>query len=86
MSVTLNFDMARYADALQAMEKGTKMEHEAYLLMKYPPDMQILLDRPVVVLDKYGIIVMWYLPGAIDPAIKVSAVDLPIVIMLTISA
>ncbi|KAG2112326.1 uncharacterized protein F5147DRAFT_572755 [Suillus discolor] len=32
--------------------------------------MQILLDRPMVVLDKYGIIVMWYLPSAIDPAIQ----------------
>ncbi|KAG1771581.1 hypothetical protein EV702DRAFT_977334, partial [Suillus placidus] len=30
------------------------------------------LDRPAVVCDKFGIIVFWYLPGAIDLAIQVS--------------
>ncbi|KAG2103990.1 uncharacterized protein F5147DRAFT_775701 [Suillus discolor] len=52
--VAINFDMARYADLLHAMEK----------------DALIFLDRPAVVCDKYGIIVLWYLPGAIDPLIQ----------------
>lgn len=65
--------MAQYADILHAMEKGTKNEREEYLLRRYLPDTLILLDWLAVVCDKYGIIVLWYLPGAIDPLIQVSS-------------
>ncbi|KAG1851362.1 hypothetical protein F4604DRAFT_1934027 [Suillus subluteus] len=68
--VTINFDMVRYVDALQMMEKGIKPEHEENLLACYPPDCQILLDRPAVVCDKFRVIVLWYLPSAIDLAIQ----------------
>ncbi|KAG1721137.1 hypothetical protein EDB19DRAFT_1917496 [Suillus lakei] len=64
--VTINFDVARYADALQMMENSTKPNREENLLSRYPPDRQILLDRPAVVCDKFGVIILWYLPGAID--------------------
>ncbi|KAG2747596.1 hypothetical protein P692DRAFT_20674296, partial [Suillus brevipes Sb2] len=30
------------------------------------------LDRPTVVCDKFGIIIFWYLPGAIDLAIQMA--------------
>ncbi|KAG1890017.1 hypothetical protein F4604DRAFT_1673517 [Suillus subluteus] len=59
-----------YADALQMMEKGIKPDREENLLAQYPPDREILLDRPAVVCDKFGVIVLWYLPGAIDLAIQ----------------
>jgi hypothetical protein len=70
--VNINLDVARYADVLQMKEKGIKPDREDNLLARYPPDCQILLDRPAVVCDKFGIIIMWYLPGAIDVAIQVS--------------
>ncbi|KAG1888825.1 hypothetical protein F4604DRAFT_1502486, partial [Suillus subluteus] len=65
------FDMAQYADALHMMEKGIRPDREENLLARYPPDGEILLDRPAVVCDKFGIIILWYLPGAIDLAIQV---------------
>ncbi|KAG1876242.1 hypothetical protein F4604DRAFT_1924528 [Suillus subluteus] len=68
--VTINFDIVRYADALQMMEKGIKPEREENLLTCYPPDHQILLDRPAVVCDRFRVIVLWYLSGAIDLAIQ----------------
>ena len=70
--VNINLDVARYADVLQMKEKGIKPDREDNLLAWYPPDCQILLDRLAVVCDKFGIIIMWYLPGAIDVAIQVS--------------
>ncbi|KAG1833683.1 hypothetical protein EV424DRAFT_1341557 [Suillus variegatus] len=30
----------------------------------------LILERPTVMLDRFGVIVLWYLPGAIDEAIK----------------
>ncbi|KAG1730916.1 hypothetical protein EDB19DRAFT_1912755 [Suillus lakei] len=64
--VTINFNIARYADALQMMENGTKPDREENLLSLYPPDHQILLNWPAVVCNKFGVIILWYLPGAID--------------------
>ncbi|KAG1876089.1 hypothetical protein C8R48DRAFT_759440 [Suillus tomentosus] len=43
---------------------------EEFLLTRYPPDHEIILERPAVVLNKFGLIVLWYLPGAIDAAIQ----------------
>ncbi|KAG2122146.1 uncharacterized protein EDB93DRAFT_1110971, partial [Suillus bovinus] len=60
----------RYADILHMMEKGINPAHEDRLLAWYPPDNQIHLDWPTVICDKFGIIVFWYLPGAIDLAIQ----------------
>ncbi|KAG1857766.1 hypothetical protein F4604DRAFT_1685069 [Suillus subluteus] len=60
----------RNPEALQMMETGLKSGREELLLARFPPDRQIILERPAVVLDKFGIIVLWYLPGAIDAAIQ----------------
>ncbi|KAG2103726.1 uncharacterized protein F5147DRAFT_775850 [Suillus discolor] len=68
--VTINLDMVRYSEALQMQEKGLKPGREEFLLARYPPDCEIILERPAVVLDKFGLIVLWYLPGAIDDAIQ----------------
>lgn len=74
--VTVNLDVARYADVLQMKEKGINPAREDSLLARYPPDSQILLERPAVVCDKFGIIIFWYLPGAIDGAIQVSCTQI----------
>ncbi|KAG1743909.1 hypothetical protein EDB19DRAFT_1906989 [Suillus lakei] len=64
--VTINLDVARYADVLHMMEKGINPACEDSLLAWYPPEAQIHLDRPTVVCDKFSIIIFWYLLGAID--------------------
>ncbi|KAG2108902.1 uncharacterized protein F5147DRAFT_652499 [Suillus discolor] len=68
--VTINFDMMRYSEVLQKQERGVNPCREEFLLTRYPPDHEIILERPAVVLDKFGLIVLWYLPGAIDAAIQ----------------
>ncbi|KAG1730915.1 hypothetical protein EDB19DRAFT_1912754 [Suillus lakei] len=65
-TVTINLDVARYADVLHIMEKGINPAHEDSLLAQYPPEAQIYLDQPTVVCDKFSIIIFWYLPGTID--------------------
>ncbi|KAG1735478.1 hypothetical protein EDD22DRAFT_852356 [Suillus occidentalis] len=52
------------------MAKGINPVREDSLLARYPPDSQIHLDRLAVMCDKFGIIIFWYLPGAIDGAIQ----------------
>ncbi|KAG1786191.1 uncharacterized protein HD556DRAFT_1449927 [Suillus plorans] len=64
--VTINFDMVRYSDALKMQESGINPQREQSLLERFPPVDQLLLERPAVVLDKFGLIVLWYLPGAIN--------------------
>ncbi|KAG1787304.1 uncharacterized protein HD556DRAFT_1448963 [Suillus plorans] len=68
--VTINFDMMRYSEVLQKQERGVNPGREEFLLTRYPPDREIILERPAVVLDKFGLIVLSYLPGAIDAAIQ----------------
>ncbi|KAG2119465.1 uncharacterized protein F5147DRAFT_766955 [Suillus discolor] len=68
--VTINFDMTRYSEVLQKQERGVNPGRKEFLLTRYPPDREIILERPAVVLDKFGLIVLWYLPGAIDAAIQ----------------
>ncbi|KAG1852091.1 hypothetical protein DFJ58DRAFT_728639 [Suillus subalutaceus] len=68
--VTINFDITRYSEALQTMETGLKSGREELLLAQFPLDRQIILEWPAVVLNKFGIIFLWYLPGAIDAAIQ----------------
>ncbi|KAG1838482.1 hypothetical protein C8R48DRAFT_680080 [Suillus tomentosus] len=55
---------------LQKQERGVNPGREEILLTRYPPDCEIILECPAVVLDKFGLIVLWYLPGAIDAAIQ----------------
>ncbi|KAG1786734.1 uncharacterized protein HD556DRAFT_1449392 [Suillus plorans] len=68
--VTINFDMTRYSEVLQKQERGVNPGREEFLLTRYPPDREIILECPAVVLDKFGLIVLWYLPGTIDAAIQ----------------
>ncbi|KAG1737448.1 hypothetical protein EDB19DRAFT_1909767 [Suillus lakei] len=61
-----NPDVARYADVLHMTEKGINPACGDSLLAWYPPEAQIHLDWPTVVCDKFGIIIFWYLPSAIE--------------------
>ncbi|KAG1799143.1 hypothetical protein EV424DRAFT_1546073 [Suillus variegatus] len=68
--VTINFDMMRYSKVLQKQERGVNPGCEEFFLTQYPPDHEIILECPAVVLNKFDLIVLWYLPGAIDAAIQ----------------
>ncbi|KAG1905615.1 uncharacterized protein F5891DRAFT_1182679 [Suillus fuscotomentosus] len=68
--VTINFDITRYSEVLQKQERGVSLGHEEYLLAQYLPDREIVLKHPAVVLDRFGLIMLWYLPRAIDAAIQ----------------
>ncbi|KAG1831816.1 hypothetical protein EV424DRAFT_1534070 [Suillus variegatus] len=68
--VTINFNMTRYSEVLQKQERGVNPRHEEFLLTRYPPDCEIILKHPAVVLNEFGLIVLWYLPRAIDAAIQ----------------
>ncbi|KAG1906163.1 uncharacterized protein F5891DRAFT_1182366 [Suillus fuscotomentosus] len=61
--VTINFDLVRYSEALHMQETGINSRREESLLERYPPGGQLILERPTVVLDRFGVIVLWYLPG-----------------------
>lgn len=56
---------------------GLLPRHKEILIERYLPLAQLILDRPTVVLDKFGVIVLWYLPGAIDEAIQVGVRQSP---------
>ncbi|KAG2101092.1 uncharacterized protein F5147DRAFT_776821 [Suillus discolor] len=68
--VTINFDMVQYSDALHIQETGINPRHEQSLLERFPPVGQLMLEWPTVVLDKFGLIVLWYLPGVINETIQ----------------
>ncbi|KAG2056170.1 hypothetical protein BDR06DRAFT_970294 [Suillus hirtellus] len=70
VDVTINFDMTRYSKVLQKQERGVNPRREEFLLTRYQPDHEIILEHPAVVLDKFDLIMLWYLPGAIDAAIQ----------------
>ncbi|KAG1804571.1 hypothetical protein EV424DRAFT_1544600 [Suillus variegatus] len=68
--VTINLDMVRYLEVLQMQERGLKPGRKEFLLARYLPDRDIILEHLAVVVDKFGLIVLWYLPGAIDEVIQ----------------
>lgn len=63
--------MVRYLEVLQMQERGLKPGRKEFLLARYLPDRDIILEHLAVVVDKFGLIVLWYLPGAIDEVIQV---------------
>jgi hypothetical protein len=65
--------MIRYNDALHKRSNGMVATHEDSLLEKFPHGPQRLLEKPSVILDSAGRIILWYLPDAISPWIQVSS-------------
>jgi hypothetical protein len=63
--------MVRYNESLDKSESGRNEKREASLLKKFPPEQDILLTDPAVILDSVGRIIVWYLPGAMTNMIMV---------------
>ncbi|KAG1798775.1 hypothetical protein EV424DRAFT_1546170 [Suillus variegatus] len=51
---------------LHMQESGINAWRKQSLLEQFPLVAQLMLERPTVVLNKFGLIVLWYLPGAIN--------------------
>jgi hypothetical protein len=74
--ININLDAARYAEGLGAREAGTDEAREKKIAEKpnNAPhfDPCEWRDRPLVLVDKGGIIIAWYLPGALAKMVEVS--------------
>jgi hypothetical protein len=64
--------MIQYNKALDRCSTGRTTKHEEDLLQKFPHGSQQLLNKPSVLVDSGGHIILWYLPGAISRWIQVS--------------
>ncbi|KAG2113784.1 uncharacterized protein F5147DRAFT_770427 [Suillus discolor] len=62
--VCLKIDMVRYNECLEKQESNQNEKREQTLLKKFPPDKQLVLTTPCVIIDSGGRIIVWYLPGA----------------------
>ncbi|KAG1873175.1 hypothetical protein F4604DRAFT_1925671 [Suillus subluteus] len=68
--ILLDFDIIRYNEALDKCSNGRVAKHEEALLKKFPHGSEHVLEKPSVILDSAGCIILWYLPGAISPWIQ----------------
>lgn len=68
--------MVRYNESLLQLETGRNDKREQDLLKKFPPQEDLLLSTPTVILDSGGRIIVWYLPGAITEMIMVGHLQL----------
>ncbi|KAG1805325.1 uncharacterized protein BJ212DRAFT_1486445 [Suillus subaureus] len=68
--IQLDIDMIQYNVALHKCSNGRVTTHEDALLKKFPHGSEHLLEKPLVILDLAGHIILWYLPGAISPWIQ----------------
>ena len=58
-------DLVRLAESLAPMEPRNNGEREDMFIRKFSPTTCGLLDEPMVILGEGGIVVLWYLPGAL---------------------
>ncbi|KAG1730099.1 uncharacterized protein EDB91DRAFT_1252759 [Suillus paluster] len=68
--IQLDLDMIRYNEALDKRSTGRITKHEDALLQKFPCSSQQLLEKPSVLMDSGGHIILWYLPDTISPWIQ----------------
>ncbi|KAG1837770.1 hypothetical protein F4604DRAFT_1942052 [Suillus subluteus] len=73
--IQLDLGMIRYNEALHKRSTGMVATHEDSLLEKFPHGPERLLEKPSVILDSAGHIILWYLPDAISPWIQAEMED-----------
>lgn len=52
--------------AVKPHDYGKDEARETSLLAKVPPGPPEVLDSPAIIIDKNGVVLLWYLPGALD--------------------
>ena len=80
-TVHLKIDIVRYNEALEKEESGRNEKREKILLSKFPPEEELFLTEPAVIMDAAGRIIVWYLPGAMTNMMMVGF--LAVVILLS---
>ncbi|KAG0696297.1 hypothetical protein DFH29DRAFT_1004681 [Suillus ampliporus] len=68
--IQLELDMIHYNEALDKHSTGRITKNGEALLHKFPYGSKQLLDKPSVLVDSGGHIILWYLPDAISPWIQ----------------
>ncbi|KAG1801764.1 hypothetical protein EV424DRAFT_1545395 [Suillus variegatus] len=68
--IQLDLDIIWYNEALNKRSTGRINKHEDALLERFPCGSNQFLDKPSVLLDSGGHIILWYLPDAISPWIQ----------------
>lgn len=77
-TVHLKIDIVRYNEALDKDETGRNEKKEKALMKKFPPEEELFLQMPAIVVDAGGRIIVWYLPGAMTEMIMVSLLHQPL--------
>lgn len=74
-----------YADALTPRNSGQNQRVEEKLARKLPPIHfpRRKLDRPAIVKDPNGNILLWYLPGLVSPRRQVISIFLDVQVEIT---
>lgn len=70
--VQLDIDMVHYNEALTRWETSMNDTHKESLLARFPPAEEMLLTCPSVILDSGYMIIIWYIPEALNGYIQVS--------------
>ncbi|KAG0693024.1 hypothetical protein DFH29DRAFT_881794 [Suillus ampliporus] len=70
-NIQLDLDMIRYNEVLNKCSTRRITKHEEALLHKFPYSSKQLLDKPLVLVDSGGCIILWYLPDTISLWIQV---------------
>ena len=80
MTFSLSLDKLPWSceayNAFVGGQDGSSKEFEEALRKLYPPMNKVLESRPASVVDKYGVFVLVYAPGAIKPDRQVSVIAL----------
>jgi hypothetical protein len=70
--------MVRYNESLDKSESGRNEKREDILLKQFPPQEQLILTTPNVIIDSGGRLIVWYLPGAMTGMIMVSLLSISV--------
>ena len=85
LAVKIDWDFSRYVDELPKqptfLDEGTASgtfppNKETRLLDKYPPLNGVKISKPCIIIDKQGIIMLWYLPGILNDSRQVGPLNL----------
>lgn len=66
--VSVNWDVQRYADYITPNQSGRGQRAEAKLSLRFPVnsgDDRALWEKPGVIVDRHGHILVWHLPDAL---------------------
>jgi hypothetical protein len=85
LAVKIDWDFSRYLDELPKqptfLDEGKSpatvpRSKEIRLLEKYPPLNWVRISKPCIIIDKQGIIMLWYLPGILNEPRQVGPINL----------